>query len=93
MGAEITVIPRETTHEEEPVGSLEIRGRSLHGTTVGPSRLPAMIDDVRAKGEAAVDISFPEIEKFDHLPEPRKEGPTAFVSVMEGCSKIGRAHV
>ena len=34
-----------------------------------------------------VDVSFPEIEKFDHLPEPRAEGPTAFVSVMEGCSK------
>ncbi len=34
-----------------------------------------------------MDISFPEIEKFDHLPEPRAEGPTAYVSIMEGCSK------
>jgi len=50
-------------------------------------RLPAMLDDVRSRGKPAVDISFPEIEKFDRLPEPRAEGPTAFVSVMEGCSK------
>jgi tRNA-2-methylthio-N6-dimethylallyladenosine synthase len=38
-------------------------------------------------GNRVVDVSFPEIEKFDRLPEPRAEGPTAFVSVMEGCSK------
>ncbi len=50
-------------------------------------RLPEMIDDVRKHGESVVDISFPEIEKFDCLPEPRAEGSTAFVSVMEGCSK------
>ncbi len=50
-------------------------------------RLPEMIDEVRDKGLAVVDISFPEIEKFDNLPEPRAEGPTAFVSAMEGCSK------
>ncbi len=50
-------------------------------------RLPKMLEDVRSGSKAAVDISFPEIEKFDALPEPRKEGPTAFVSVMEGCSK------
>jgi tRNA-2-methylthio-N6-dimethylallyladenosine synthase len=50
-------------------------------------RLPAMLDEVRARGRAAVDVSFPEIEKFDRLPAPRAEGPTAFVSVMEGCSK------
>jgi tRNA-2-methylthio-N6-dimethylallyladenosine synthase len=50
-------------------------------------RLPAMLDDVRSSRKPAVDISFPEIEKFDRLPEPRAEGPTAFVSVMEGCSK------
>jgi tRNA-2-methylthio-N6-dimethylallyladenosine synthase len=49
-------------------------------------RLPHMIDAAR-RGEATVDISFPEIEKFDRLPEPRSEGPTAFVSIMEGCSK------
>ena len=50
-------------------------------------RLPILLDSVRRSGEPAVDISFPEIEKFDALPEPGKSGPTAFVSVMEGCSK------
>ncbi len=50
-------------------------------------RLPDMIRQVRAEHTPVVDISFPEIEKFDNLPEPRAEGPTAFVSVMEGCSK------
>ena len=50
-------------------------------------RLPEMVDEVRRSGLGVVDISFPEIEKFDRLPEPRAEGPTAFVSVMEGCSK------
>jgi len=50
-------------------------------------RLPELIDSVRAKHEPVVDVSFPEIEKFDRLPEPRADGPTAFVSCMEGCSK------
>ncbi len=50
-------------------------------------RLPKMIDDVQARQKPVVDISFPEIEKFDNLPEPKKTGATAFVSVMEGCSK------
>lgn len=50
-------------------------------------RLPVMLDSVRSDQKATVDISFPEIEKFDHLPEPGTQGPTAFVSVMEGCSK------
>lgn len=50
-------------------------------------RLPEMIKDASGTKKAVVDISFPEIEKFDRLPEPRAEGPTAFVSVMEGCSK------
>ncbi|MEE9493178.1 MAG: tRNA (N6-isopentenyl adenosine(37)-C2)-methylthiotransferase MiaB [Gammaproteobacteria bacterium] len=50
-------------------------------------RLPAMLNEVRSKRGTVVDVSFPEIEKFDHLPEPRVEGPTAFVSIMEGCSK------
>ncbi len=50
-------------------------------------RLPELIDAAREGAEAVVDISFPEIEKFDRLPEPRAEGPTAFVSIMEGCSK------
>ena len=50
-------------------------------------RLPGFIDEIRARGRAVVDVSFPEIEKFDRLPEPRADGPTAFVSIMEGCSK------
>jgi tRNA-2-methylthio-N6-dimethylallyladenosine synthase len=50
-------------------------------------RLPEMVDEVRGKGVPVVDVTFPEIEKFDCLPEPRADGPTAFVSVMEGCSK------
>ncbi len=50
-------------------------------------RLPALLDERAAKKKSVVDISFPEIEKFDHLPAPRAEGPSAFVSIMEGCSK------
>lgn len=50
-------------------------------------RLPELIESRRESGKPQVDISFPEIEKFDRLPEPRAEGPTAFVSIMEGCSK------
>jgi len=50
-------------------------------------RLPQMLNTVGQRHDHVVDISFPEIEKFDHLPEPRAVGPTAFVSIMEGCSK------
>jgi tRNA-2-methylthio-N6-dimethylallyladenosine synthase len=50
-------------------------------------RLPQLIEKQRASGLPQVDISFPEIEKFDCLPEPHADGPTAFVSIMEGCSK------
>ncbi len=50
-------------------------------------RLPELVNEVSNKGQGVVDVSFPEIEKFDCLPEPRAEGPTAFVSVMEGCGK------
>ncbi len=50
-------------------------------------RLPQLLDQVRNKNKPVVDISFPEIEKFDNLPEPCAEGVKAFVSVMEGCSK------
>ncbi|MDO4435576.1 MAG: tRNA (N6-isopentenyl adenosine(37)-C2)-methylthiotransferase MiaB [Cardiobacteriaceae bacterium] len=50
-------------------------------------RLPNLITEAQEKRDGVVDVSFPEIEKFDHLPEPRAEGPTAFVSIMEGCSK------
>ncbi|MFV0455031.1 MAG: tRNA (N6-isopentenyl adenosine(37)-C2)-methylthiotransferase MiaB [Pseudomonas sp.] len=68
-----------------------IRDRAPYVDVVfGPQtlhRLPEMIDAVRTTNTPQVDISFPEIEKFDRLPEPRVDGPTAFVSVMEGCSK------
>ncbi|TNF32874.1 MAG: tRNA (N6-isopentenyl adenosine(37)-C2)-methylthiotransferase MiaB [Gammaproteobacteria bacterium] len=50
-------------------------------------RLPEMINKARADGSGVVDVSFPEIEKFDRLPEPKVDGPSAFVSIMEGCSK------
>jgi tRNA-2-methylthio-N6-dimethylallyladenosine synthase len=68
-----------------------IRDRAPYVDVVfGPQtlhRLPEMIDAARDTKTAQVDISFPEIEKFDRLPEPRVEGPSAYVSVMEGCSK------
>lgn len=50
-------------------------------------RLPMMLNQVLTSSTAAVDTSFPEIEKFDNLPTPRAEGPSAYVSIMEGCSK------
>ena len=50
-------------------------------------RLPALLEQRRASGRPQVDIRFPEIEKFDHLPEARVEGASAYVSIMEGCSK------
>ncbi len=66
--------------ERAPFVDLVFGPQTLH-------RLPAMIRDSRARKAPVVDISFPEIEKFDNLPEPRAEGPVAFVSTMEGCSK------
>src|SRR5438067_7489454 len=50
-------------------------------------RLPDLIARRRSTGRPQVDISFPEVEKFDHLPPPRVDGVSAFVSIMEGCSK------
>ena len=50
-------------------------------------RLPQLLERRRASGRPQVDVSFPEIEKFDHLPPPRVQGAQAFVSIMEGCSK------
>jgi len=66
--------------ESAPFVDLVFGPQTLH-------RLPAMIEARRASGRAQVDISFPEMEKFDHLPPPRTSGPCAFVSIMEGCSK------
>jgi tRNA-2-methylthio-N6-dimethylallyladenosine synthase len=69
----------------------EIGRRAPHVDLVfGPQtlhRLPEMIEQRGAGGTIVVDVSFPEIEKFDRLPEPRVDGPSAFVSIMEGCSK------
>ena len=50
-------------------------------------RLPGMLTTASRDHQSVIDVSFPEIEKFDHLPEPHADGPSAFVSVMEGCSK------
>jgi tRNA-2-methylthio-N6-dimethylallyladenosine synthase len=66
--------------ERAPYVDLVFGPQTLH-------RLPQMIAARRAEGRAQVDISFPEIEKFDHLPPARTEGASAFVSIMEGCSK------
>jgi tRNA-2-methylthio-N6-dimethylallyladenosine synthase len=66
--------------ERAPFVDLVFGPQTLH-------RLPAMIERLKTGGRAVVDVSFPEIEKFDRLPEPRAHGATAFVSIMEGCSK------
>jgi tRNA-2-methylthio-N6-dimethylallyladenosine synthase len=66
--------------ERAPYVDLVFGPQTLH-------RLPHMIDQRRALGRAQVDISFPEIEKFDNLPPARVDGASAFVSIMEGCSK------
>ena len=66
--------------KREPIVDLVFGPQTLH-------RLPAMIDEHQATRKPVVDISFPAIEKFDNLPAPRAEGPVAFVSIMEGCSK------
>ncbi len=70
----------EAIRERAPYVDLVFGPQTLH-------RLPAMIDAARRARSPVIDISFPEIEKFDSLPAPRAEGPTAFVSIMEGCSK------
>ena len=68
-----------------------IRARAPYVDIVfGPQtlhRLPQMLDDARRARQPVIDISFPEIEKFDCLPAPKADGPTALVSIMEGCSK------
>jgi tRNA-2-methylthio-N6-dimethylallyladenosine synthase len=66
--------------DRAPIVDMVFGPQTLH-------RLPSMLDSVKSTGRAAIDISFPEVEKFDNLPEPGAQGPTAFVSVMEGCSK------
>jgi tRNA-2-methylthio-N6-dimethylallyladenosine synthase len=66
--------------ERAPCVDLVFGPQTLH-------RLPQMLDEATHARRPVIDVSFPEIEKFDCLPEPRADGPTAFVSVMEGCSK------
>ena len=66
--------------DRAPIVDMVFGPQTLH-------RLPSMLDSIRDTGEASIDISFPEVEKFDHLPEPGTQGGRAFVSVMEGCSK------
>jgi len=71
-------------------GAAIIKRAPLVDMVFGPQtlhRLPSMLDEVRAKGSHPVDVSFPEVEKFDNLPAPGAQGGSAFVSVMEGCSK------
>ena len=70
----------EAIAKRAPMVDLVFGPQTLH-------RLPELLDTTRRTHKPAVDISFPEIEKFDRLPEPRAEGVTAFVSIMEGCSK------
>ena len=66
--------------ERQPLVDIVFGPQTLH-------RLPTLLDTTREARKPVVDVSFPEIEKFDRLPEPRAEGPSAFVSIMEGCSK------
>ena len=66
--------------ERAPFVDLVFGPQTLH-------RLPDLIEARRRSGRSQVDVSFPEVEKFDHLPPPRKAGASAFVSIMEGCSK------
>ena len=70
----------EALQKRAPYVDLVFGPQTLH-------RLPQLLDRVRREQQPAIDVSFPEIEKFDALPEPRAEGPKAFVSIMEGCSK------
>jgi tRNA-2-methylthio-N6-dimethylallyladenosine synthase len=71
-------------------GAAIVRRAPYVDVVFGPQtlhRLPELIGRRRATGRPQIDISFPEVEKFDHLPPPRVEGASAFVSIMEGCSK------
>ena len=71
-------------------GAAIVRRAPYVDVVFGPQtlhRLPQLLAQRRATGQPQVDVSFPEIEKFDHLPPPRIDGPAAFVSIMEGCSK------
>ncbi|MCG6861355.1 MAG: tRNA (N6-isopentenyl adenosine(37)-C2)-methylthiotransferase MiaB, partial [Chromatiaceae bacterium] len=70
----------EAIRERAPYVDLVFGPQTMH-------RLPRMLDELRSSFQPQVDVSFPAIEKFDCLPTPQAQGPTAFVSAMEGCSK------
>jgi len=70
----------EALQQRAPYVDLVVGPQTIH-------RLADMVETTRREKRPLVDVSFPAIEKFDQLPEPRMEGPTAFVSIMEGCSK------
>ena len=67
-------------HQRAPFVDVVFGPQTLH-------RLPDLLSQSKGTNKSVVDISFPEIEKFDNLPEPKAEGPCAFVSIIEGCSK------
>lgn len=67
-------------HERAPFVDVVFGPQTLH-------RLPEMVDDSVSNKKPVIDISFPEIEKFDRLPQPKADGPSAYVSIIEGCSK------
>lgn len=67
-------------HERAPYVDVVFGPQTLH-------RLPDLLKQSHSSGNSVVDISFPEIEKFDRLPEPKADGPSAYVSIIEGCSK------
>ena len=67
-------------HERAPYVDVVFGPQTLH-------RLPDLLSKSKSSGNSVVDISFPEIEKFDRLPEPKADGPSAYVSIIEGCSK------
>lgn len=69
-----------TIRQRAPFVDLVFGPQTLH-------RLPEMVNQIKGGSKSVIDISFPEIEKFDRLPEPKADGPSAFVSIMEGCSK------
>ncbi|MBL4630950.1 MAG: tRNA (N6-isopentenyl adenosine(37)-C2)-methylthiotransferase MiaB [Paraglaciecola sp.] len=70
----------QTIRKRAPFVDMVFGPQTLH-------RLPEMINQIKGGSKSVIDISFPEIEKFDRLPEPKADGPSAFVSIMEGCSK------
>ena len=70
----------EALHDRAPVVDVVFGPQTLH-------RLPEMVAEAKTQKKFVIDTTFPEIEKFDRLPEPRAEGVSAFVSIMEGCSK------